>query len=1009
MTFTIEVFNANTGAPGNTFNSDELSAIKRAADDWAALLTANDFEPIPQGSKATILVGENKDGPIEKEDIDLPSSNADLIILVSKGEFTVPNAVAGTAVVPSFKFSFTDNNVDLEYLTARSEGIKFQPSVASIVFGSTFNFSIAAKTPDNSFDLYTIAKHEIGHALGFTTGSNVGLKSAFEKLTVGNAVTGFTYTGTNAGTFSLDGNTHFQGGTQSILVQATTLPIGSQVEALMTPFSNRGEKFQERGITKRDLSVLADIGYKINGQGFTNLDLANPTATNPRILSGYTVAGTLHADVINGSSGKDFLAGGPGNDIIRGGFGNDTLSGGSGSDTMYGGLGNDTYYVDNIADLVIEEAGEGKDTIIVKDVLGSNSLFAFFSVNNKPPNVEKVIDITNKQEVLLSATVVSRGELNSLNLLAISNWTVGGSDEQDTIFGSSGSDTISGGKDNDILYGGDGNDSIRGDEGNDTLVGGRGNDTLFGGSGFNTLQGFEIDPITGKPIQTSNQRDRLLHSPGSNNIFILAAGGENAYIAGSDLARITGWVPLNSAGFGDRLKVAPGTFATTGSDPIFGTPTIVISDPGNEIIAYLEGTSTLRGSDGFFLDLPQGSFLTDQDVSIFPLKEVVGDNDPNGSAFRILRAGSTANPLTVSYTVNSDANPATLGQDYNASFTGTATIPAGVSFIDLPFSLLTDSIAETDETISLSLTNLGGYSVGILSNATVNLIDDVLSFSDTSFSVREDGTMIAAIKVNRNGSTSATVGATIQLTNGTATSPNKYNNSPINLSFASGETTKTVVVPVVNTEVGEAALDVKLSLANPTGGAIFGDITTSTLNILDKYDFSASKVDENISLPSGSVPTRVLTGSGNDRIDLRNRTFGVTVFTGSGNNVVFGSSGNDLLSGESGNDTLFGFAGNDRLVAGTGGAILYGGLGVDRLYGGSGADIYALEANSGADIFYDFNTSLDRIGLTGTLTFSGLSITQSGTNTLVQSAGVNLATLIGISASAIIPASFVQL
>jgi len=57
------------------------------------------------------------------------------------------------------------------------------------------------------------------------------------------------------------------------------------------------------------------------------------------------------------------LFGGEGNDYLDGGDGNDWLDGGSGIDRMLGGDGNDTFLVDRAADVVIEAADGGVDTV----------------------------------------------------------------------------------------------------------------------------------------------------------------------------------------------------------------------------------------------------------------------------------------------------------------------------------------------------------------------------------------------------------------------------------------------------------------------------------------------------------------------------------------------------------------------------------------------------------------------------------------------------------------------
>ena len=160
------------------------------------------------------------------------------------------------------------------------------------------------------------------------------------------------------------------------------------------------------------------------------------------------ITGTGGNDTLNGTNSSDQIFGLGGDDILFGNGGSDTLDGGTGADTMSGGTGNDTYIVDDIGDSVIENSGEGTDT--VRTTLAAYALTA---------NVEH------------------------LRFVGSGGFTGTGNDLNNEIYGGSGNDTLSGGDGHDQLYGGGGDDSLLGGDGHDVLSGGAGADAMAGNDG----------------------------------------------------------------------------------------------------------------------------------------------------------------------------------------------------------------------------------------------------------------------------------------------------------------------------------------------------------------------------------------------------------------------------------------------------------------------------------------------------------------------------------------------
>lgn len=211
---------------------------------------------------------------------------------------------------------------------------------------------------------------------------------------------------------------------------------------------------------------------------------------------GRSFTGTKGANLINfgGGSAVDMgvlLDGAAGSDTLVGTGRADTVIGGSGADSMVGSAGDDDYVVDDAGDIVVELAGEGKDSI-------STSVFGFHIVDN----VEKLYLGGN------GAQLAYGGDGNDIiwATFGLTNVTLFGGAGDDVLWGGvhanfdggAGNDTLSALKGAGTLKGGDGDDALTGDLRGDRLLGGSGNDTLVGGEGNDALYGGDgIDVLTG--------------------------------------------------------------------------------------------------------------------------------------------------------------------------------------------------------------------------------------------------------------------------------------------------------------------------------------------------------------------------------------------------------------------------------------------------------------------------------------------------------------------------------
>lgn len=168
-----------------------------------------------------------------------------------------------------------------------------------------------------------------------------------------------------------------------------------------------------------------------------------------------TITYTLTANVENlrlggtgningtGNAEANRLIGNAGANVLTGLAGNDYLDGAGGIDTLVGGKGDDTYIVGQVGERVVEQAGEGTDTV------SSSVSFTL------PANVETL---------RLTGSAAINGAGN-----ALAN-KITGNEGANKLFGWAGNDLLDGGLGNDILNGGLGDDTLTGNAGADTFV-----------------------------------------------------------------------------------------------------------------------------------------------------------------------------------------------------------------------------------------------------------------------------------------------------------------------------------------------------------------------------------------------------------------------------------------------------------------------------------------------------------------------------------------------------------
>ncbi len=276
-----------------------------------------------------------------------------------------------------------------------------------------------------------------------------------------------------------------------------------------------------------------------------------------------------------------------------------------------------------------------------------------------------------------------------------------------------------------------------------------------------------------------------------------------------------------------NLHDASPTFTQDAAFP-FRHPQRVVFNPFNpsEVWVTTFGSGLFVGHDSS----PSGSIVVDQ--SSYSV------NESDGSATVTVHRVGGSGAVGVSF--RTDFGNAMAGSDYTAT-TGTLSWADG-DFSDrtIVVLILNDDLPEPTETVFVLLSNpTGGAVLGERYFAGVDIRDDdppqLFQFSSPTYSIGESG-KLATIIVTRDGGSAGTMTVDYATADGTAKSGKGRDFTAVagTLTFAPGETSKTIAVPILDDNLFEGDESLTVTLSNTRGGATLGTKSVASLTIIDQ-------------------------------------------------------------------------------------------------------------------------------------------------------------------------------
>ncbi len=310
-------------------------------------------------------------------------------------------------------------------------------------------------------------------------------------------------------------------------------------------------------------------------------------------------------------------------------------------------------------------------------------------------------------------------------------------------------------------------------------------------------------------------------SPGVVTLDYLSADGSGtglpAAIAGSDYQAASGTLVLAAGETSGAVEVEVTSDLTDEPDESF---TVELGTGAAVVLLDPAATGTILDDDG-----PVA-------VSIAHVNATEGDPEGAGADAVFIVSLSSISGRTVSVDYLTTAGTALDGSDY-VSASGTLTLAPGTGSLELPVALIGDRLSEPDESFTVELSDPVNATLGAAAGTATIFDNDVVEISVDDPSVVEgDGSGAQALfTVTLSLPSTLEVTVAYATADAEALAGDDYTAAAGSLSFAPGELSRSVEVPILSDLVREPLESFRLVLSSPAN-ALLGD-PEGTATIID--------------------------------------------------------------------------------------------------------------------------------------------------------------------------------